>query len=192
MDIQEYKALSIKYNYGKPATPWQMYYHTVIDTLERSYDMKESKRATTIWKKSFQDCIDNLPRSRKFVQFYYYHDDGFFGVIITEQYICGFEVCYSRDTAVLNYDNGNDSVQEGFATFGELCNRADTLISGEFDIFREMAEAYQTIKDALIFYKEHITVRMNKGTYDYLCDNEVVYSGICGLSTNKDAENWKV
>ncbi len=191
MDIQEYKALSIKYNFGEPVTPWQLYYHTVIDTLECSYDMKESKRTATIWKKSFQSCLNNL--SKKFVQSYYYYDDGFFGVIITDQYICGFEVCYSKNTAVLHYDNGNESIQEEFATFDELCNRADTLIDSEFDIFREMSEAYQIIKNALIFYKEHITVRMDKGTYDYLCDNEIVYSGIRGMSApSKNAENWKV
>ena len=192
MDIQEYKALSIKYNFGQPVTPWQLYYHTVIDTLEHSYDMKESKRTTTLWKKSFQKCIDILPRSKKFVQSYYYYDDGFFGVIITEQYICGFEVCYSKNKAALNYDNDNESIQEEFATFDELCNRADTLIDSEFDIFKEMSETYKTIKDALTFYKEHITKHMNNNTYDYLCDNEVIYSGIRGMSTSKDVENWKV
>lgn len=192
MDIQEYKALSIKYNFGRPVTPWELYYHTVINTLEYSYGMKESKRATTLWKKSFQRCIDTLPRSKKFIQHYYYYDDGIFGVIITEQYVCGFEVCYSKNKAVLNYDNGNESIQEEFATFDELCNRADTLIDSEFDVFKEMSEAYKTIKDALTFYKEHITERINKGTYDYLCDNEVIYTGICGMSSPKDIENWKV
>ena len=192
MDIQEYKTLSIKYNHGQPATPWQMYYHTVIDTLKCSSDMRESKRAATIWKTSFKNGIDDLPRSKKFVQLYYYHDDGFFGVIITEQYICGFGVCYSKNTAVLNYDNDSESIQEDFATFDELCNKADILINGEFSIFREMSEAYQTIKDALIFYNEHITLLVNKGTYDYLCDNEVVYTGRCGVSTPNDVENWKV
>lgn len=193
MDIQEYKALSIKCNFGQPATPWDMYYYTVINTLGHSFDMRESKRTATLWKKSLQKCIDTLPRSKKFVQSYYYYDDGFFGVIITEQYVCGFEVCYSKNTAALNYDNDSESIQEEFATFDELCNRVDNLIDGEFDVFREMAEAYQTIKDALIFYKEHITVRMDKNTYDYLCDNDVVYSGIRGVSVpDKNAENWKV
>ena len=192
MDIQEYKALSIKYNFGEPATSWQMYYHTVIDTLEHSYDMKYSKRSTTLWKKSFQKCIDALPRSKKFVQYYYFYDDGIFGVIITEQYICGFEVNYYKNTVVLNYNNDNESIQEEFSTFDELCNRADSLIDGEFDIFKEMSESYQTIKDALTFYKEHITVRLDKNTFDYLCDNEVIYSGIRGMSSPKNVENWKV
>ena len=196
MDIQEYKALSIKYNFSQPVTPWDLYYHTVVNALECSYDMREVKRAITLWKKSFQKCIDDLPRSKKYVQYYYFYDDGIFGVIITEQYICGFEVCYSKDTAVLNYDNeGNESIKEEFTiyNFDELCDRANTLIDGEFDIFKEMSEAYKTIKDALIFRKEHITSRMTgKSTYEYLCDNKVIYRGVRGMTTPKDIENWTV
>lgn len=193
--IKFYKALSIKYNYGLPVTISDLYYGTVIDIIKRSYDTREVKRAITLWKKSFQKCIDTLPRSKKFVQYYWAYADGFFDVIITGQYICGFEVCYSKNTAVLNYDNGNESIKEEFTiyTFNELCNRADTLIDSEFGIFKEMSETYLTIKDALTFYKEHITSRTNGETYDYLCDNKVVYSGICGISSpSQDAKSWKI
>ena len=194
MDIQDYKSVSIKYNNGQPVSPWDMFYNTVIAALYGLPDTKEVKRAVTLWKKSFQKCIDALPRSKQSIQYYWIFDNGFDVVIVTEHYICGFEALYYENTAILNFDNGNESIKEEFNIYNldELFNRADTLIDGEYDIFREMSEAYKTIKDALIFYRDHITYRSTDKGYDCLCDNTVVYSGIPGMDGPNDVENWKV
>lgn len=194
MDIQDYKALSIKYNFGQPASYWDMFYHTVIATLNQSPDTKEVKRAVTLWKKSFQKCIDALPRSKQSVQYYWTFDHGFDFVIVTEHYICGFETLYYENTVIFNFDNGEESIKEDFNIFNldELFNRADTLIDGEYDIFREMSDVYKTIKDALIFFRDHITFRSTDKGYDCLCDTTVIYSGERGMSGPNDVENWKV
>ena len=196
MDIQDYKTLSIKYNFGQPAGPYDMFWHTVIAAIDRSPEMREAKRAITLWKKRFEKCADILPRSKQSIQYYWTFDSGFDVAIVTDHYVCGFEALY-YENAIFHFDNGEESIKEEFniCNLDELFNRADALIDGEYDVFRNMADAYKTIKDALIFYRDHITFRSTDKGYDCLCDTTVIYSSIPGMyegSTEAELKRWKV
>ena len=160
MDAKEYKELSFKINHGEPAREWQMFYHTVIKELEDYPKMRHAKKTYNLWKKDFNECYHILPRDVDRIMNWYYSDFGVWGVVITENYKCGFFCRYHKEDAgiYLDYENKNgEQVYETCDNFGILCDKADSLVGDDTDLFKILGQAFSKIADAVKYFEEHIT-----------------------------------
>jgi len=186
--LQKYKDFSIKYNCGRPATPWQLYRYSVIDKLE-NLEVREAKKAYDIWNKSFARCLDILPRSKNRMAYYYYWDCGFNIIIITEDYKCGIRVIHDKSEYDKNIysrlsfeDKSGEKIDKTFDStdsFGILCNEVISLIDDDYNIFKPLLSAYKYIEDLIDLYYNHITKESSTDRYNaaviYKVDDVVIW-----------------
>lgn len=202
MNKYDYKEFSTKLRgYYEPAQPFHMYKETVIKELHNYPKIRHAKKADLLWKYDFESALHQLPRDKEQLMYFYYWDDGFNTVIITETYICGFEVIHTntgeKEHIRLNYQNKNgEIVNSSYSDFSALCDEANYLVGNDLDLFVILQTAYSKIHEALLFYKEHININVKEinehNMWQLMCDNEVIYEfdQLSGLYDGKD--HWKI
>lgn len=197
--LQKYKEFSIKYWYGQPARPWAIYRHSVIDELE-NLEIREAKRAYDLWNKSFSKCLDVLPRSKDHMIYYFYWDGGFNIIVITEEYKCGIRVIHSESEydeniySRLSFENKDgekiDKTDDSINSFEIICKEIISLTDDEFDIFKPLLSSYNSVKDLLDLYYNHLTQEGDRYNRVWKMDGTIIWKK--PSLTESDEKGWKI
>lgn len=197
--LQKYKEFSIKYWYGQPARPWAIYKHSVIDELE-NLEIREAKRAYDLWNKSFSRCLDVLPRSKDHMIYYFYWDGGFNIIVITEEYKCGIRVIHSESEydeniySRLSFENKDgekiDKTDDSINSFEIICKEIISLTDDEFDIFKPLLSSYNSVKDLLDLYYNHLTQAGDRYNRVWKMDGTIIWEK--PSLTESDEKGWKI
>lgn len=197
--LQKYKEFSIKYWYGQPARPWAIYRHSVIDELE-NLEIREAKRAYDLWNKSFSRCLDVLPRSKDHMIYYFYWDGGFNIIVITEEYKCGIRVIHSESEydeniySRLSFENKDgekiDKTDDSINSFEIICKEIISLTDDEFDIFKPLLSSYNSVKDLLDLYYNHLTQAGDRYNRVWKMDGTIIWEK--PSLTESDEKGWKI
>lgn len=197
--LQKYKEFSIKYWYGQPARPWAIYRHSVIDELE-NLEIREAKRAYDLWNKSFSRCLDVLPRSKDHMIYYFYWDGGFNIIVITEEYKCGIRVIHSESEydeniySRLSFENKDgekiDKTDDSINSFEIICKEIISLTDDEFDIFKPLLSSYNSVKDLLDLYYNHLTQEGDRYNRVWKMDGTIIWKK--PSLTESDEKGWKI
>ena len=197
--LQKYKEFSIKYWYGQPARPWAIYRHSVIDELE-NLEIREAKRAYDLWNKSFSRCLDVLPRSKDHMIYYFYWDGGFNIIVITEEYKCGIRVIHSESEydeniySRLSFENKDgekiDKTDDSINSFEIICKEIISLTDDEFDIFKPLLSSYNSVKDLLDLYYNHLTQKGDRYNRVWKMDGTIIWEK--PSLTESDEKGWKI
>lgn len=197
--LQKYKEFSIKYWYGQPARPWAIYRHSVIDELE-NLEIREAKRAYDLWNKSFSRCLDVLPRSKDHMIYYFYWDGGFNIIVITEEYKCGIRVIHSESEydeniySRLSFENKDgekiDKTDDSINSFEIICKEIISLTDDEFDIFKPLLSSYNSVKDLLDLYYNHLTQAGDRYNRIWKMDGTIIWEK--PSLTESDEKGWKI
>ena len=197
--LQKYKEFSIKYWYGQPARPWAIYRHSVIDELE-NLEIREAKRAYDLWNKSFSRCLDVLPRSKDHMVYYFYWDGGFNIIVITEEYKCGIRVIHSESEydeniySRLSFENKDgekiDKTDDSINSFEIICKEIISLTDDEFDIFKPLLSSYNSVKDLLDLYYNHLTQKGDRYNRVWKMDGTIIWEK--PSLTESDEKGWKI
>lgn len=197
--LQKYKEFSIKYWYGQPARPWAIYRHSVIDELE-NLEIREAKRAYDLWNKSFSRCLDVLPRSKDHMIYYFYWDGGFNIIVITEEYKCGIRVIHSESEydeniySRLSFENKDgekiDKTDDSINSFEIICKEIISLTDDEFDIFKPLLSSYNSVKDLLDLYYNHLTQEGDRYNRVWKMDGTIIWEK--PSLTESDEKGWKI
>lgn len=197
--LQKYKEFSIKYWYGQPARPWAIYRRSVIDELE-NLEIREAKRAYDLWNKSFSRCLDVLPRSKDHIIYYFYWDGGFNIIVITEEYKCGIRVIHSESEydeniySRLSFENKDgekiDKTDDSINSFEIICKEIISLTDDEFDIFKPLLSSYNSVKDLLDLYYNHLTQEGDRYNRVWKMDGTIIWKKPSLTESNE--KGWKI